>query len=527
MSTQNLTNHTLRDACRRGDVQAVQRLLAAGAATNQYQYLCCRQITPLHDACYGGHLDVVRLLLAHKAAVDDESRAGITPLYDACDKGNPQIVQLLLENGAKVEQGNSMGRAVHSGPLHVACENGCLQVVTLLLDAKASVHEHVNDIHHYQMYHLPMYYASVNGHLEVVRLLLDKGAHVDQAHWQHCQDYNKRTPLCYACEGGHLEVARLFLDRGASTLCTNPHHKRSLLKAAGGCVPVIKLLLDRGVTLSKKHEGFPDKSWYKNDAFVAAISKGHLDAAMLLFDNGADALDAGLSEACSIDRMLLQIDFSRKSRVNVQMVQLLLDKKADANQGMPMRTACGLLQTSQNCDENFPTEQHLEIIRLLLAHGADANKTITQPYSSRPYETLLQGACKKSYPEVVSLLLRSGASTDIEEAPVHPFAAPGAPASACRALLAQWNNATPGRRDAVRRHGWEYIVVPGEWTPANHHQFPAAFRGQFEARMIPLAALMAGTGPLCNLIGAGGPAVVAVLIAEALHQELGLTDPTP
>ena len=66
-----------------------------------------------------------------------------------------------------------------------------------------------------------------------------------------------------------------------------------------------------------------------------------------------------------------------------------------------------------------------------------------------------------------------------------------------KSLLRQWSAATPARRDAVRRHGWEYIEVPHRWTPQNNAEFPADFRHKAGALCmawkVPLAAL--GQGP--------------------------------
>ncbi|KAB0396434.1 hypothetical protein E2I00_012076 [Balaenoptera physalus] len=61
--------------------------------------------TPLHEACNYGHLDIVRFLLDHGAAVDDpggQGCEGITPLHDALNCGHFEVAQLLIERGASV-----------------------------------------------------------------------------------------------------------------------------------------------------------------------------------------------------------------------------------------------------------------------------------------------------------------------------------------------------------------------------------------------------------------------------------------
>ncbi|XP_030749323.1 tonsoku-like protein isoform X2 [Sitophilus oryzae] len=58
---------------------------------------------PLHEAALHGHLDIVRLLLDHKAAINDRGGAecnGMTPLHDAAGNGHLEVVKLMLDRGA-------------------------------------------------------------------------------------------------------------------------------------------------------------------------------------------------------------------------------------------------------------------------------------------------------------------------------------------------------------------------------------------------------------------------------------------
>jgi hypothetical protein len=56
-------------------------------------------ITPLSNAAYEGHLEIVRELLKKPDIdVNAPSRTGVTPLLSAEDEGHPEIVRLLLED---------------------------------------------------------------------------------------------------------------------------------------------------------------------------------------------------------------------------------------------------------------------------------------------------------------------------------------------------------------------------------------------------------------------------------------------
>ncbi|KIK81666.1 hypothetical protein PAXRUDRAFT_101449, partial [Paxillus rubicundulus Ve08.2h10] len=56
--------------------------------------------TPLHLACYDGHISIVELLLQKGAIVHAQGEYSGTPLRSACDGGHIDIVELLLRNGA-------------------------------------------------------------------------------------------------------------------------------------------------------------------------------------------------------------------------------------------------------------------------------------------------------------------------------------------------------------------------------------------------------------------------------------------
>lgn len=81
------TNHQLvPDEC-----QPFQR----GAALDPIQEIT--GTTPLHLAAEHGHMEVLRILLEHKADKDKSSPHGLTPLRLAALNGHTEVVKLLLE----------------------------------------------------------------------------------------------------------------------------------------------------------------------------------------------------------------------------------------------------------------------------------------------------------------------------------------------------------------------------------------------------------------------------------------------
>lgn len=159
---------SLHRACRDGNIEEVGQLLARGAHLVAYLEDEWRE-TPLHMAIYNGHLEVVRLLLTHRAFLRDDNWKGESPLFVASESGNLEMVQLLL----------SVGESVHDNPspLFAACAGGHLNIVQELIEVGADVdfgHEHQGG---FGGYHIsPLQIARDHGHIEVQNLLVANGA---------------------------------------------------------------------------------------------------------------------------------------------------------------------------------------------------------------------------------------------------------------------------------------------------------------------------------------------------------------
>jgi hypothetical protein len=125
-------------------------------------------VTALYAAALHGHADVVRLLLAHHAAVDDANDLGDTPLCVAAQEGHCACITELLAAGAAMNR--------QSAPSHATA----------------------------------LMYACAHGHERAVALLLLRGAATDLA------NADGNSALFLSCEKGHVECARLLLEAGVS-----------------------------------------------------------------------------------------------------------------------------------------------------------------------------------------------------------------------------------------------------------------------------------------------------------------------
>lgn len=115
-------------AVQNGDVPVVNTLLAADGRPD-FRY-CDDTYTPLDAAAVKGHLDVLRLLIAHGADLNTiQEESGYTPLHFAALSDQAGAVGLLIEAGAYIEgTGNGVGTPL----LHAARACSRKAMLTLL-----------------------------------------------------------------------------------------------------------------------------------------------------------------------------------------------------------------------------------------------------------------------------------------------------------------------------------------------------------------------------------------------------------
>ncbi len=83
------------------DVIKVRSLLVQGADPNHQLYWSDEwddKDPPLHRACWCGHLEIVKTLVAHGARTDKGAHGrNEVPLHYACKRGHKEMVQYLIQ----------------------------------------------------------------------------------------------------------------------------------------------------------------------------------------------------------------------------------------------------------------------------------------------------------------------------------------------------------------------------------------------------------------------------------------------
>jgi len=115
----------LHYCAKRGSVADAAAVVTQGAKVDAVDHLGW---TPLHVACYTGHVEVVRYLLTRGAKTGlQESEHNRTALHLACSRGNADCVLELLRSGARL-----LADDAGDSPAHVAvaaCNAACLRLL--------------------------------------------------------------------------------------------------------------------------------------------------------------------------------------------------------------------------------------------------------------------------------------------------------------------------------------------------------------------------------------------------------------
>lgn len=230
----------------KGNVVALQRLLA----DNELIVLNSDSAgqSMLHHAVKNGHVDAVRLLLAHNAPLNGFNDDKHTPLMLAAKSGNAEMCALLMDAGANSTYVDpAYGRAA----IHLAVEGG-------FADACRALVEHGADIHLLTTGGIattPLHLAARKGDAGLVKTLLELGAAPNML------SDSGVDALYDAASADRLEVCKLLIQRGAHpTRMTDGYvQNTNCLHAASsrGAMNVCRFLVSTGMSPSFAPENAP------------------------------------------------------------------------------------------------------------------------------------------------------------------------------------------------------------------------------------------------------------------------------
>jgi ankyrin repeat protein len=304
--------------------------------------------TPLLWAANNGSVEIARLLIANKAAVDAANDFGITPLLQASSVGDSAMVDLLLRSGANPSKAHPEGET----PLMAASRSGNVPAVRLLLTRGVDVNaaEKVQNT-------TALMWAAAEGHIDVVDVLLEAGADINrQGHITTLSDRNNAdhptggfTPLMWAARAGNEALVRRLVSKGANVNLKN------------------------GDSAS---------------AAMVAIYNDRFDVAKTLIELGSDVNDGSLYVAVEMrDATTDQFAFDGSRRrpdypnqtTALDLVRMLLERGADPNKRFELQFHSTHMPNTDRFD-NTPffraaVAADVEALKVLVAHGARLDQT--------------------------------------------------------------------------------------------------------------------------------------------------------
>jgi ankyrin repeat protein len=354
-------------------------------------------------AVKAGDIDGVQAAIANGADINAVVW-GNNALIAASYQGNVEIVNILLQKGADV---NAKGRADRTA-LMVAVEKKHIDIVKLLVNKGAEV----NDKDFNQM--TPLMMASSADAFEIVEILFKHGADINIA------DNRKKTALSWALRSNAPQAARFLFSSGA-TISEAEAGEIAIYMAEKRQWDIVKILIEKNIIKSNT------KTRRGQTFMMLASEQGQIEIIEFLLENNADVSEKALSLAleqkhCDVAKFLVEksaeitgenkndskalIEASASGCIGI--VKYLIDRGADVNRVY-----------TDNRHEFTPLlisviNSHADIVKLLLAHGADTeiegNPNYSNYYTNSDIGTALTFAIKKNQPVIVKLLLENGAN---------------------------------------------------------------------------------------------------------------------
>ncbi len=348
------------------------------------------------DAAMHGDNPAMRALLEKRADVNAPQVDGTTALHWAVRANDLEMTDLLLKAGASVSVANQSGAT----PMQLAAVNGNAAILARLLQAGADPNAPLS-----QTGDTALMMAARTGKLDALRVLLDHGAKVNAM-----ETWGGTTALMWAVSERHPEVAKLLVDRGADVNAKSYFVPAASGRGFEGAAPIPP-------KPNQKIEEFAS-GWMTPLMFAAR--EDNLESARILIQAGADVNAVGADGKDALGLALFNGSYD--------VASLLIDSHANVNHADVQRFTplfWAVDRRNMETAPNFPwmvTTDPLPVIKKLLDAGANPNALVNSTPRARMREgsprivfaTALMRAAFAGDLELVKLLLAHGADPHIQ-----------------------------------------------------------------------------------------------------------------
>jgi ankyrin repeat protein len=328
-----------------------------------------------------------KTLIRQRVGITAADVDGSTPLQWAAHWNDLETVKSLLAAGAKPNVANRYGVT----PLHEAATLGSGPVVAVLLRAGAQAEAA------YGEGETALMLAARAGSLESVKLLIEANADVNAA-----EKFRGQTPLMLAAAENHAAVVKALLAAGARVNTRSVEYTfQALTGGAGGIihdrpqggVTALMLAARQGARAAAEAlvAGGADinatEPQYGFTALQTAVFNGHYALARTLIERGANVNDGSLYVATEMRNLAKYTNRpnppdSEDGVSHLDVIKLLLDKGADANapytKTMPPRQAQGNINVAPGSTALYRAVRSVDLatVTLLVDGGADPPQPI-------------------------------------------------------------------------------------------------------------------------------------------------------
>lgn len=348
------------------------------------------------DAAMHADRSAVRALLAKKADVNAPQNDGTTALDWAVRSNDLELIDMLLKASASVSAANQSGAT----PMQLAAMNGNASILERLIQAGADPNAPLSPTGD-----TALMMAARTGKLDAVRVLVDHGAKVDTK-----ESWGGTTALMWAVSERHPEVAKLLVDRGADVNVKSNFVPSASGRGFEGTAPVAP-------KPNQKVEEFAS-GWMTPLMFAAR--EDDLASARILIQAGGNVNEVGADGKDALGLALFNGSYD--------VASLLIDSHANVNHADAQRFTplfWAVDRRNMETAPNFPwmvTTDPLPVIQKLLDAGANTNALVNSTPRARMREgsprivfaTALMRAAFAGDLELVKLLLAHGADPHIQ-----------------------------------------------------------------------------------------------------------------